>query len=272
MFGTENNTGIDTSADQLVSKWLASWTEANPVDGLYAPGARLWHCLTPADVVPAEDGLLARRTFASLASGLRVEVVRAIRGDSALVLEGVVSAEEGAQGRVAAPFCAWLQAEGSITSEYLYWDWSRRLPWSADVRGTLRSGTPTGRDGAWARGLAERLGRLWTNDVHTMIEEMYAPDSVIERLGDGPEAVVQGSRELHEVEENLMTLMPPPHRKLEIVDVSSRDDVVALRVRFVAAWRGIREPRASHGTIILTLQANDQVTSDRTYWYLHWAE
>ncbi len=266
----------DIDIHAFAERWSRLWGEsyARMVEECYAPNVELVHAGWGEDgVIRGRDGLLAtEERLKRLIPDHENPLVRVVDGDDKVVIESLITGTSpGDASRMACPAVVWwrLDENGLVAHETAYWEWSKRRPDDSTVQGTLRRGDGRRRDHRWYRQFADQLAHLWTTDPLAMVEQLYAADCVLERLGDGPEGIVTGREALAVAERRLLELLPMPQRRMQIREVSAADDVLAIAFTIEGSWRGTGPRRAGPGTLLLTLDDQDRITSDRTYW--HWS-
>ncbi len=185
-----------------------------------------------------------------------VHVVRVLQDGDRAAAELVVDVD-GADAPALAFW--WLDGRGRITEEMACFDpaQARSLP---EPMGELVTGTGSlDRDDGWADAYAERLAFLWADDVSGFVDDLYAPDCVVEnRMRDAPST--HGRVALHGAEARLSERFPVGHRTMDVHAAVGDGDALAMLFTITGAGRSAR------GGIVLTLDADDRIVSDRVYW------
>lgn len=86
-----------------------------------------------------------------------------------------------------------------------------------------------------------------------MVEELYTEDSLVERLGEGPDAVVRGGEAHRQAEKELLENLPPPDRRMTVTELSAFRDVLGVAFTIEGRWNGRGPLRRGPGCIILVL-------------------
>jgi ketosteroid isomerase-like protein len=266
------SSAVDLS--ELAQRWALLWAEdhARMVEEIYAPDVVVeqpdhGHRVSGRAALHAVEGQLR-----AAIPDHRNLIVRVLGGDTAAVVESVITGTgKGDTGPQACPACVWwrLDEHGQVVHEVAYWEWTKRRPDDGTAAGTLRTGDGRERPFDWYRSYADRLAELWSTDPVRMVDECYAQDCVMERLGEGSDGVVHGAAELRTREQELLDLLPRPDRRMRVSDVTAERDVLAIAFTIEGRWRGQGPLRRGPGTLLLTLDEDDRVLSDRIYW--HWS-
>jgi hypothetical protein len=159
-----------------------------------------------------------------------------------------------------APACVWWWRDdgGQVGDEVGFFDWEARTTDSGRSHGFVppNDHRPRG-PSEWYRGFIDALASAWTNAPTTMIEHWFAPDCVVERVGgrryDGVGAV-------QAAQDELTRALPIGERWVEVQQVAADGAVVA--VLFACG----KDRLASRGTVVLTLDPLDRISSLRAYW------
>ncbi len=219
----------------------------------------------------AEALLATEHRLKQLIPDHRNTVLRVVDGHEWTVVESLITGTSPDDPqRMACPAVVWWRfaEDGRISHETAYWEWSRRRPDDGTVQGALPDGAGGPRSTRSAATLAERLAELWTHDPERMVSELYAPDCRFEQLGAGPDGVLEGHDALLEAERALLEVLPRPHRRMTIEHVAVDGAVIAVAFTIEGAVRGTTPLEPSPGTVVLTLDEDDRIRSDRAYWRL----
>lgn len=265
------------SVEAVARRWAELWGAdfGAMVHEIYSPDVAVEHAgHGPRSRVRGRDELMtAERSLLEMIPDHRNEVVRVLDGgDGRAVVESLITGTGAGDDRLqACPALVWwwFDERGKVTREVAYWEWRKRRPLDAAARGTV-----VGHDRAPAltlargRRLATRLAALWTADPVAMAETMYAADAVVERLGEGEDAVLEGRETLVTAEAELLELLPVGSRRMDVHDVLVDGRAVAIAFTIGGSWRGTAPYRSGPGSLVLTLNDHDLIVSDRIYW--HW--
>lgn len=263
-------------AQSLADRWTDLWA-SDPgamVRGVYAPDTVVelaGH--GPAATVRGHDELLAAEAvLLERIPDHRNRVLRIlVSGDGRqAVLESVVTGTSaGDDGAQAAPCCVWwwLDGDGRVAREVAYWEWPERRADEGAAAGTLVAGDGRQRAPERYRWIADRMAALWSTDPVRMVDEMYATTCVVENLRSGRAGTIWGADALRAAEATLLEVLPLPDRRLRVVDLLGDGDRLALAVTIEGRQRGTGPLRRSHGTVVLTLDGeDDRIVSDRIHW------
>lgn len=218
------------------------------------------------------DALLAtEHRLKELIPDHRNTVLRVVNGHDWMVVESLITGTSpGDPERMACPAVVWWRfaEDGRIAHETAYWEWSRRRPDDGTVQGALPDGAGGARSPQFAAALAARLGELWTHDPERMVTELYAADCRFEQLGSGTQGVLEGREALLEAERELLEVLPRPERRMTIERADVDGDVIAVAFTIEGLVKGSTPLQPSPGTVVLTLDEDDRIRSDRAYWRL----
>lgn len=267
---------MSADAATLARRWAELWGVDPPAmaEEVYAPDVVIDHAgHGPRSRVEGRAALLeAERVLLEWIPDHANRIVRVVQEGDRAVVECVLSGTSaGDPARQACPACVWwdLDGDGRVAHEVAYWEWPKRRPDDDTAAGTLVAGPGRHRSASWYRERAARLAELWTADPLAMVDELYAEDCVMERLGEGPEGIVVGRAALAEAETALLDLLPRPQRRMDVLDVVAAGDVAAVAFTIEGAWGGRGGTRRGPGTLLLTFDGDDRIASDRVYW--HWS-
>jgi hypothetical protein len=242
-------TDIQTLAIRFADLWAVDHHQM--VDEIYSPGihmepmARLH---SPA--VEGSDQLHALEDrLASLIPAHRHELVRVVAEKRHACLETTVLGPETGEY---APACVWWwpDARGQVAREVGWFDWELRSTDSRRSHGFVPPNDHRRRgDRQWYLSFAEVLAAGMTTDPAATVARSFAPDVVIEHVGD--------SR--CESMERALGALPPEH-SIEVNEVAADGAVLAVLFTFSTA------ESVSRGTVVLTLDELDKIASLRAYW------
>jgi hypothetical protein len=261
----------------LADRWAALWEEdpAQMVEEVYSPDVVVQHAgRGERGRVSGRQALhQAERELKEMIPDHRNEIIRVVENaDGSAVVESVIVGTGGGDdGPQSCPACVWwrMDDQGLVVEEIAFYEWGKRRPYSDQARSAIVGGNGRARPSAWYRSMSERLARLWSTDPAAMVSRLYAEDTVVERLGEGAEAILRGRDSLLAAELSLLELLPQPQRRMDVLDVKSDRDVMAVRFTIRGSWRGTGPMRAGPGSVVLTLDDEDKIVSDRIYW--HWS-
>ncbi len=263
---------------ELVERWALLWEKhpARMVEEVYSLDAMVQHAGRgeKGRILGRQALHEAERELEAMIPDHRNEIIRVLAGDgeTAVIESLIVGTGAGDDGLQSCPACVWwrLDEQGQVAEETAYYEWSKRRPHTDKVRGTIVAGDGRDRSSSWYSNMSQRLASLWSVDPAGMVNQLYAEDAVVERLGEGPEAVVRGRDSLLLAELDLLELLPRPQRRMEVVEFTSDRNVMAVRFTIGGSWRGSGPARVGPGSLVLTFDAADRIISDRIYW--HWSQ
>lgn len=260
------------SGAAIAARWSELWATdyTAMVRKIYTPDIIVEHA--GHRTVVGRDALLAAEVELEAAIGdHRTTIGRVLDDPPTVVIEAVITGTSPRDvGPQACPACVWfaLDGNGQVAHEVAFYEWSKRRPDDGSAGGSLMSGDGATRSAERYATVATRMAELWSSDPVRMVDELYADDTIVERLGEGTEAIMYGKVSLREAERELLTLLPVPDRRLTVEEVAGEADVVAIRFTIEGRWRGSGPLRRGPGAIVLTLDGDDRIVSDRIYW--HW--
>jgi hypothetical protein len=267
---------VTTAAVALAAQWTTLWHDDLDamVRDIYAPNVIVEHAGhgPRSRVVGRDELMVAEQQLLALIPDHRNEVVRVLDGgDGRAVVESVVTGSSpGDTVPQACPTIVWwwLDENDQVAREVAYWEWRKRVPAHESVAGTVVPGAGPALTLDEGRAVARKLAELWSDDPVAMATTMYAAETVAERLGEGATAVLRGRDVLAAAEADLLLLLPSPQRRMKVHDVLVDGRAIAIAFTIEASWRGTGPHRRGPGALVLTLDADGLIASDRIYW--HW--
>ncbi len=228
------------------------------VDEIYAPGIDMQSTAHPDRVTSGATELHALETrLAAMIPQHRHELVRVVVAGDAACIESIVVSPTTAEY---APACVWwwLDGNGRVEREIGWFDWSVRSTDSAVAHGTVPADDGRRRgDQAWYRAYADRQAELWSSDPIAMVDQLYAEGCTVGRVGVRE---IVGLDPLRAAERSLLELLPVPQRWLHVHETLGEGSVLAILFTIGD------DTHEARGTIVLTLDADDRIASDRVYW------
>ena len=188
----------------------------------------------------------------------RHELIRVIVGDDVACLETTIVAplthEYG-------PACVWwwLDDSGKVAAEVGWFDWADRTTDSARAHGTVPPHRPeraAPRDESRYARVADEYARGWEHDPLGVGLKMFAVDCTFGHVGRG---ALAGIPALLNSRRELLEDLPVPGRSMEVQRVVGEGSSLAMLITIGDATRFTR------GTIVLTLDDDDRIISERTY-------
>lgn len=266
-----------TTVLELVDRWALLWREnpARMVDQVYSPDVVVQHAGRGqrGRVVGRQALHEAERELEEMIPDHRNEIIRVIAGSgqTAVIESLIIGTGRGDDGLQSCPACVWwrLDDRGRVAEEIAFYEWGKRRPHTDQARGTIVGGDARDRPADWYTAMSERLALLWSTDPAAMVNQLYSEDTVVERLGEGPEAVLRGRESLLLAELDLLELLPTPQRQMKVVEIKSDRDLLAVRFTIGGSWGGRGPARVGPGSVVLTFDQADEIVSDRIYW--HWS-
>ena len=242
-------TDIHTLAIRFADLWAVDHHQM--VDEIYAPGIHMESMarLHRAAVEGSDQLHTLEDSLASLIPAHRHELIRVVAEERHACLETTVLAPETGEY---APACVWWwpDARGQVAREVGWFDWELRSTDSQRSHGFVPPDDHRRRgDRLWYRNFAEALAAGLTADPASTFARSFAPDSVIEPVGDSRCPSI----------ERAVLALPPEHR-IEVNEVAA--DGAVLAVLFTLSTAEF----VSRGTVVLTLDELDKIASLRAYW------
>ena len=233
------------------------------VDEIYAADIVMENMANPARLIlgstqlhAVEDELSAR------IPEHRHELIRVIAdhgaGDGIACLETTIVAPLTHEY---APACVWwwIDDTGKVAAEVGWFDWADRSTDSGHSHGTVppaRSYGVAARDRSRDQRVADEYARCWSDDPLRAGIEMFAPDCTFGHVGRGER---RGIPALIDSRRELLGELPVGGRSMDVQRVIGEGSCVAMLVTIGDATRSTR------GTIVLTLDDDDLIISERTY-------
>jgi hypothetical protein len=230
------------------------------VDEIYAADILMESMANPARVIDGAADLHAlERQLAAKIPDHRHELIRVVVGDDVACLETMVVAPRSGEY---APACVWwwIDADGFVGAEVGWFDWDVRTTNSAIAHGTVPAGPRAGgaHDHTWYRRVADDDAHGWAHDpTGAATLARFAPDCTSARVG---QAESRGVDRLALDRASQLVEIPVPGRRMEIQQVLGEGAVVAMLLVLGDARRVTR------GTVVLTLDADGLISSERRYW------
>jgi len=252
---------VSTDVRALAIRFADLWA-VDPhqmVDEIYADDIVMENMANPARLIlgsahlhAVEDELSAR------IPEHRHELIRVTAGDDVACLETTIVAplthEYG-------PACVWwwIDETGKVAAEVGWFDWADRSTDSARSHGTVppnRSIGGAGRDDAGYRRVADEYARCWSDDPLGTGVQMFAADCTFGHVGRGERRGIPG---LIDSRRELLAELPVAGRSMEVQRVLGEGSCVAMLITIGDATRSTR------GTVVLSLDDDDRIISERTY-------
>ena len=188
---------------------------------------------------------------------IRVIVDQGAGGDVACLETTIVAPLTHEYG----PACVWwwIDGTGKVAAEVGWFDWADRSTDSARSHGTVPPNQANGgatRDGARYRRVADEYARCWADDPLGAGVEMFAADCTFGHVGRGER---RGIPALVDSRRALLDELPVAGRSMEVQRVIGEGSCLAMLVTIGDTARFTR------GTIVLSLDDDDRIISERTY-------
>ncbi len=230
------------------------------VDEIYAPNIEMQSMADPnrlvrglAELHDLEDEL-ARRVPEH-----RHELVRVIAAGSSAFLETTVVGAATAEYAQAAVWWE-IDEHGQVCAEIGWFDWNHRTTDTRRSHGTVPADDRRSRGPAqWYRELAERLVAHWSLDPGTAVQKWCTAGCTADLIG---QASIAGRSEISKAAALVSDTLPT--HQIDIVQVLAEGGVIAVLCHLRC------DGRITRGTIVLTLDAVNQITGARLY--IDWAK
>ncbi len=168
-----------------------------------------------------------------------------------------------------------LDAEGLITEERSWFDWSARRIREPLLEGAARPVAPpagTPHSLGWYRDLADRFAETWSWEPVLAVRSFCADDVVWTDVANPDEPLV-GIAALEASEAERLGWLPRPHRRMTVVDVLGDGAVMAMLLQTEGrvlpppgdAWG---EPQTWWAVAVASLDSSDRASTVR--WYGQW--
>ena len=232
------------------------------VDEIYRHDIVMENMANPSRSIVGADQLRAvEDQLAALIPEHRHELIRVIVGTDAACLETMVVAPLTHEY---APACVWwwLDASGTVAAEVGWFDWSQRSTDAGRAHGTVPAAERRpGRDDGWAAAMAQAYAQAWASDPLGVGLDMFAEQCIADLVG---RTEARGRDAVAEARARLNDALPVPDRTLEVHRTIVAGPVLAMLVKVRTSTM------ATRGTVILTVDADDRILSERTY--LDWTK
>lgn len=225
------------------------------VDEIYAPGIRMEGMVLPGRGINGLDELHALEDeLAERVPQHRHELVRVLVAGSSAFLETTVVSQATREYAQAAVW--WdLDETDRVVNEIGWFDWNHRDSDSRRSHGTVPPDDRRTRGpAAWYAALVQGLAEHWLADPKGTIERWCTTDCTADLIG---RVAITGSAALTTASSDMVAALP--QLQIEVLRVLAEGGVIAALVQLRSGQRSTR------GTIVLTLDGDDQIVGIRLY-------